>query len=258
MSLSDLTLQGMEQYGGIDIKKNAKKNTYKGFAYSVALHALLILIYVGWTWLNTEDDSKVPRFRRKISSLAELAPPPSTSQDMAAPPPSAPTMDVSKPTFGIPVPVPDIQAPDQTMPDNTMPTPPSDAPPGPAGPGGPPGGDPGGAPPPPPPPPPGDPEQDAFIPDITQDAKPTQNIQSIVKYPEQARKANLEGKVSFSALIGEDGKVRKVVIDKADYEVFKQPVIDAVMSVRFTPALQNQTPAKVWYSQTVSFKINSK
>lgn len=257
MSLSDLTLQGMEQYGGIDIKKNAEKNTYKGFAYSVALHALLILIYVGWTWITSEDDSKIPHFRRKISSLAELAPPPSTSQDMAAPPPSAPTMDVSRPTFGIPVPVPDIQAPDQTMPDNTMPTPPADPGSGPAGPGGPPGGESGNGPPPPPPPPDKDPEQDAFI-EYTEEPKPTQNIQGIVKYPETARKANLEGKVSFSALIGKDGRVEKVVIDKSDYEVFKQPVIDAVMSVRFTPAKQNQTPVKVWYSQTVSFKINSK
>src|SRR5579872_3622458 len=254
MSLSDLTLQGMEQYGGIDIKKNAQKNTYMGFIYSVALHALLILIYVGWTWITTEDDSKVPHFRRKISSLAELAPPPSTSQDMAAPPPAAPTMDVAKPTFGIPVPVPDIQAPNQTMPTNDIPMPPSDANAGPAGPGGPPsGGESSG-------PPPvvekeREPSQDEFI-ETTEEPKPTQNIQAIVQYPETARHGGLEGKVTFSALIGKDGRVEKVTIDKADYEVFKQPVIDAVMKVRFTPARQNQTPVRVWYTQTVSFKLH--
>src|SRR5438445_7640735 len=140
MSLSDLTLRGMEQCGGVDIKNNAQKNTYMGFIYSVALHALLILIYVGWTWITSEDDSKVPHFRRKISSLAELAPPPSTSQDMAAPPPAAPQMDVAKPTFGIPVPVPDIQAPNQTMPVNDIPMPQAENT-GPAGTSGPPGGE---------------------------------------------------------------------------------------------------------------------
>jgi len=254
MSLSDLTLQGMEQYGGIDIKRNAKRSTYLGFAYSVGLHALLILLYVGWTWFTREDDNKVPRFRRKISSLAELAPPPSTSQDMAAPPPSAPTMDVAKPTFGIPIPVPDIQAPNQTMPTNDIPMPPSDAGTGPAGPGGPPSGDVGG-------PAPVKqeeekaPSQDEFI-EVSEEPKPTQNIQGIVQYPETARHGGLEGKVTFSALIGKDGRVEKVVIDKADYEVFKQPVIDAVMKVRFTPARQNQTPVRVWYTQVVNFKLH--
>lgn len=252
MSLSDLTLHGMEEYGGIDIKKNAKKNTYMGFVYSVALHALLILIYVGWTWITSEDNSKVPRFHRKISSLAELAPPPSTSQDMATPPPAAPTMDVAKPTFGIPVPVPDIQAPNQTMPTNDIPMPPGDQTPGPGGPGGPPGDQ--GGPPPPPPPPDKEPSKDEFI-DVTEEPKPTQNIQSLVIYPETAKRSGLEGKVTFSALILKDGRVKEVSIEKADYEVFKQPVIDAVMKVRFTPARQNQTPVSVWYTQTVSFKI---
>ncbi len=253
MSLSDLTLRGMEQYGGIDIKKNAQKNTYMGLAYSIAFHALLILLYVGWTWITSEDNSKVPHFRRKISSLAELAPPPSTSQDMATPPPEAPTMDVAKPTFGIPVPVPDIQAPNQTMPTNDIPMPPSDAGTGPAGPGGPPSGEGTG-------PAPvkeveKEPSQDEFV-DVTEEPKPTQNIQAIVQYPETARHGGLEGKVTFSALIGKDGRVEKVAIDKADYEVFKQPVIDAVMKVRFTPARQNQTPVRVWYTQTVSFKLH--
>jgi TonB family protein len=98
--------------------------------------------------------------------------------------------------------------------------------------------------------------QDEFIPDITEDAKPTQNIQAIVQYPETARHGGLEGKVTFSALIGKDGRVEKVTIDKADFEVFKQPVIDAVMKVRFTPARQNQTPVRVWYIATVNFKLH--
>ena len=257
MGLTNLTLKGMDQYGGIDIKKNAEKNTYRGFAFAVALHALLILLYVGWTKLTEVDESKIPHIRRKISSLAELAPPPSTSQDMATPPPAAPTMDMAKPTFGIPVPVPDIQAPNQTMPENNVPMPPTDAPAGPAGPGGPPGDNPGG----PPaitPPLDNDPGQGDFI-DVDEEPKPTQSIQALLAdhYPETAKKANLEGSVVFSALIGKDGRVEKVVIDKADYDVFKQPVIDAVKNVRFTPARQQHTPVKVWYSQTIKFKLNS-
>ncbi len=255
MSLSNLTLQGMEHYGGIDIKRNAQKSTYMGFAYSVGLHALLILLYVGWTWISTEDDSKIPHFHRKISSLAELAPPPSTSQDMAAPPPSAPSLDVAKPTFGIPVPVPDIQAPNQTMPTNDIPMPTGEVNNGPASSGGPPSSGTGDAPAVVPEPDKA-PAEDEFV-EYTEEPKPTANIQSLVVYPETAKKANLEGKVTFSALIGKDGRVEKVNIDKADYEMFKQPVIDAVTKVRFTPARQNQTPVRVWYTQVISFKLTS-
>ncbi|MEI8134560.1 MAG: TonB family protein [bacterium] len=254
MSLSNLTLQGMEQYGGIDIKRNAQKNAYIGFTYSVALHALLILLYVGWTALTSEDTSKVPHFRRKISSLAELAPPPSTSQDMAAPPPSAPQMDVAKPTFGIPVPVPDIQAPNMTMPDNNQIMPSADANTGPAGNGGPPS-DGGGGPPPVKAVEEALPSEEDFV-SVDEEPKPTVNIQTLVVYPDQAKRSNLEGKVTFSAMIGKDGKVMKINIDKADYDVFRQPVIDAVSKVRFTPARQNHTPVVVWYTQTINFKIH--
>ncbi len=88
------------------------------------------------------------------------------------------------------------------------------------------------------------------------DPKPLNNIQKLVEYPEEAKRSQLEGKVTFSALIGKDGNVEKVTIDKASDEIFKQPTIDAVKKVRFSPALgPDGNPARVWYTQTVSFKM---
>jgi TonB family protein len=253
MSLSNLTLNGMNDYGGIEIKKNAEKNTYLGFIYSVILHGLLILLYCGWTWISKEDDKR-PIIYRDHGDF-RVDPPPSILPDIPTSFPSIPKMDIAKPTFDIPVPIPDIQAPSLTMPTNDNPIPTSEH---------------------------GtstiantdhvernnvevlhvpeikeaEPSENDFILDITEEPNPIQNIQSLMQYPETARQANLEGRVTFSALIGKDGRVERVAIDKADYKVFMQPVIDAVLKVRFTPARQNQTPVRVWYSQTVSFKLH--
>jgi TonB family protein len=100
-----------------------------------------------------------------------------------------------------------------------------------------------------------DPMPDEFI-DISEEPKPLQDIQSIVQYPEIAKKASLEGKVIFNALIGKSGQVEKVIIEQSDNKVFDQAVIDAVYKLRFTPAKQNNVPVKVWYMSTVKFKLN--
>src|SRR5438552_9085430 len=103
----------MEQYGSIELKNNARKNTVMGFIYSIALHALLVLLYVGWTWISRDDESRIS-VRHRVISIADLMPPPSASNDQPLLPRSLPANDISKPNFGIPVPVPDIQAPNET------------------------------------------------------------------------------------------------------------------------------------------------
>jgi len=108
-----------QTYGGVEIKQNARKNTYIGFIYSVALHALLILLYVGWTWISSEDKNRIPFYGKSIA-LIDIAPPPSTSHDIALPPPASAAVTAAMPKLGIPVPVPDIQAPNQVIPDNNI------------------------------------------------------------------------------------------------------------------------------------------
>lgn len=255
MGLGDLTLEGMEMYGGIEMKKNGKKSTLRGFGVSVGIHLLVILLYFVWTAIAKEDDKKIPHVR-KISSLAELAPPPSTEDNsMAAPLPTAPSVDIAKPTFGIPVPVPDMQAPNQTMPDlNNIP-----AQQAPAGDGG--GGSVqvGNG---------GEvhvavpetveestPDKDAFV-DLSDEPKPVQNIQSLVVYPEVAKRTNLEGKVTCDVLIGKDGKVQKVDVVKTDNEIFNSAAKDAFYKARFTPGRQNGTPVTVWQTISIVFKLS--
>ena len=97
--------------------------------------------------------------------------------------------------------------------------------------------------------------KDEFI-EVTEEPKPLQNIQSLVVYPEKAKKSGKEGKVTFSALIGTDGKVEKVTIDKSDNKIFDQAVIDAVKNAEFKPALGgDKKPVRIWYTNTITFKI---
>ena len=97
--------------------------------------------------------------------------------------------------------------------------------------------------------------KDEFI-EVTKEPKPLNKV--MVPYPPKAKKAGIQGKVAFSALIGIDGKVEKVHIDHSDHKIFNQAVIDAVRKIEFKPALDgNNKPVRVWYSQTISFKIMS-
>ncbi|MFI5263068.1 MAG: energy transducer TonB [Candidatus Kapaibacterium sp.] len=97
---------------------------------------------------------------------------------------------------------------------------------------------------------------DEFI-EVTKEPAPKVVIQSVVEYPKEARYNGIEGTVTFSALIGKDGAVQKVVIDKSDNDIFNQAVIDAVKKTEFKPAMQEDKPVRVWYTQKVVFKLHS-
>ena len=71
MALSNLVVEKLEQYGGIDLKRNYQKYFSNALGVSIALHLLVILLYVGWNWFN-DDEKRVPHIR--IHSIAELAP----------------------------------------------------------------------------------------------------------------------------------------------------------------------------------------
>ena len=256
MALSNLVVEKLEKFGGIDLKKNYRKFFSNALGISIGLHLLVILLYLGYTMLQDDEGKHVPRLR--VRSVAELAPPPSTQNEPPPPAAVAPPPDMAqvKPNLGVPVPVPDMLAPTPTLPNMNEPPP---APSAPSGIGN------GPATLEPPKAPvqlnniKDDPEPgiDDFI-DVTEEPAPIKPIESLVEYPETAKRSGLEGKVIVAALIGKDGSVEKVVVQKADYDIFKQPAIDAMMKARFTPARQNGNPVRVWLSKTITFKLVNK
>jgi protein TonB len=254
MALSNLVVEKLEKFGGIDLKKNYHKFFRNSLFISIGLHLLAILFYWGYTVLQDDEGKHVPRMR--VRSVAELAPPPSTQNEPPPPAAVAPPPDMAqvKPNLGVPVPVPDMLAPTPTLPNMNEPPPPQ-VPTGPVG-NGPATLEPG-------------PvtlnnikEEPDLSPDefvyVTEEPQPIKPIEALVEYPETAKRSGLEGKVSLRALISKDGTVEKVIVDKADYDIFKQPAIDAMMKAKFTPARDNGTPVRVWMQKTINFKLVSR
>lgn len=85
---------------------------------------------------------------------------------------------------------------------------------------------------------------------------PIQDIQSLVEYPEEAKHAGLEGKVILSALIDTSGKVIKVEEDRSTNNIFEESARKAVMKAKFTPAMGNGIPVRLWYTLPIVFKLN--
>ncbi|HET7152758.1 MAG TPA: TonB family protein, partial [Candidatus Kapabacteria bacterium] len=94
----------------------------------------------------------------------------------------------------------------------------------------------------------------AFV-DVEKEPEPVSNLQSLVKYPELARKAGLEGVVFLRFQVLKDGSVGKVIVEKSDQHIFDQAAMDAVKECKFTPAIQNKQPIDVWTSQRIEFKL---
>lgn len=115
-----------------------------------------------------------------------------------------------------------------------------------------------------------DTSHDEFI-SVEQEPTPIHNIQSLVQYPEEAKRKGLEGGVIVAALIGVDGKVIKTeivksmielkdhqrhVITSSENALFTKAAQDAVMKALFIPAKQNGRPVKIWYTIPVSFSLS--
>lgn len=249
MALSNLVSEKLEDYGGIDLKKNEQRFFSNALGVSIGIHLLLILLYFGWAWFSN-DEARAPHIM--IHSIAELAPPPSTEntpEEMPVTPP--PPTNVVKPNLGVPVPVPDAIAPQLTLPNMNTPTPPpavvGNGPVTTSGPVNlniktPVESD--------------EPKEGEFV-DVSDPPTAVVPIEKLIQYPEVARRSGLEGSVTVDALIGKDGHVIKVNVLKSDYDIFKDAAIAAMMKATFTPARQNGTPLEVWTTETIHFRLNN-
>lgn len=73
-------------------------------------------------------------------------------------------------------------------------------------------------------------------------------------YPEIARKAGIEGRVTVNALVGKTGKVEKIG-EVSGPEVFHEAAKAAALQWEFTPAIQNDRPVKVWVAIPFNFSF---
>ncbi|HET6512392.1 MAG TPA: energy transducer TonB [Candidatus Kapabacteria bacterium] len=78
-----------------------------------------------------------------------------------------------------------------------------------------------------------------------------------ITYPEAAKAKRIEGKVWLSLLIDSTGKVEQIKIDRSDNMLLNQAAIDAMRNAQFAPATYNGIAEKVWYQQSLTFKLSA-
>jgi periplasmic protein TonB len=80
-------------------------------------------------------------------------------------------------------------------------------------------------------------------------------LQKRIVYPELARRAGIEGKVLIRVLVDKDGRPKKDKIESSDNEQLNEAARKAVMSMVFTPAIQNKRPVTCWVTIPVTFRL---
>jgi TonB family protein len=91
--------------------------------------------------------------------------------------------------------------------------------------------------------------------DIGQEPQEIIPLEKLIHYPEEAEKNRIEGKVTLQALINKDGSVDKVELLKTTDSLFNEEAIRIIKSARFTPAMQNGTPLRVWITRSINFRL---
>jgi protein TonB len=111
-----------------------------------------------------------------------------------------------------------------------------------------------------PPPPPEEEDDDMFV-FVPYDEPPEpiggfNAIQKMLVYPEIARKAGVEGRVTVQAQIDVTGEViRTKVVQSLGPNGCDEAAIAAIRAVKWKPAKQRDRPVKVWIAVPVDFRL---
>ena len=82
-------------------------------------------------------------------------------------------------------------------------------------------------------------------------------IMENIKYPEQAMKEGIQGRVTVSFIVEKDGRVSNVRLLRSVQSALDKEAIRVVKSMpKWTPGKQNGKPVRVRFNLPVMFKLN--
>lgn len=100
-------------------------------------------------------------------------------------------------------------------------------------------------------------DKDMVMTDETVDTPPRATQQVPMKYPADAKRKGVEGYVTLSLLIGDDGHVQRVrVLESEPAGVFDEAAAEAVRQWAFEPAQYKGQSVRVWARQTIRFALD--
>jgi TonB family protein len=247
-------------YGAVELKAWIEKNTYKGFIYTTSILIILLLTYYFINKSQEDARNAAPPMAPIVKMSLEDLPPQSQDQLEAAPPPQMIVQSGPASRAGTPIAVPDAQIPadmkefakmDELARASSV------------------GGD-------------GidlggfagnidldrsgkvefkgkveeEPDIDAFIAVEREPQLDLGKLQKSVVYPDMARRAGIEGRVTVRVLVGADGKARRSVIEDSDNVMLNDAALKAINDYGlFTPAIQNGQPISCWVSIPITFRL---
>lgn len=112
---------------------------------------------------------------------------------------------------------------------------------------------------PPPPPPADDGEEDFFVvvETMPQLEGGLADLQRKVKYPEMARRAGIEGRVTVQFIVNEQGRVENPRVIRGIGGGCDEAALEAVKQAKFSPGMQRGRPVRVQYSLPIVFRLQN-
>lgn len=252
-------------YGATELKKTYQKYLQRGLILAIVIHGFIIGTYLFANYISKMEEQKKNDIQQRIINVSDLEPPPSATDDEEPPPPKIEEPPVAPPkdlTALTPEPVAKEKAEEQTI-KTQQELEEIKAPVG-----------------------NNDTGKFQYTGNVKVEEKKIEEkiekkekvveektvfqsfevekapecvnlsqVRSSMKYPEIAREAGMEGRVTVKVLVGPDGNVLKVG-SVSGPDVFHDEVRDKAMNLQFTPGLQNGKPVKVWVTVPFNFKLN--
>jgi protein TonB len=112
---------------------------------------------------------------------------------------------------------------------------------------------------PPPPPDQEDEEEDFFVvvEQMPQLKGGMAKLQGSVKYPEMARRAGIEGRVTVQFIVNEQGNVENARVVRGIGGGCDEEALKAVQKAEFAPGMQRGRPVRVQYALSINFRLEN-
>ncbi|MBD3616774.1 MAG: energy transducer TonB [Gracilimonas sp.] len=82
-------------------------------------------------------------------------------------------------------------------------------------------------------------------------------LQSSVKYPEMARRAGIEGRVTVQFIVNEQGQVENARVVRGIGGGCDEEALKAVQQAEFEPGMQRGRPVRVQYALSINFRLEN-
>jgi protein TonB len=82
-------------------------------------------------------------------------------------------------------------------------------------------------------------------------------LQSSVRYPEMARRAGIEGRVTVQFIVNEQGQVENAQVVRGIGGGCDEEALKAVQQAEFEPGMQRGRPVRVQYALSINFRLEN-